>query len=82
MGVCGMMTLVASLGEMSVILTGAFAGDEVVINTFEAIDVSMLMLLGFMTCRQHLFWILFLYLAKRDDKHVGGLASGTSDALS
>ena len=36
MGVCGMVTLSASPGQMSVILAGAAAGEEVIIHTFGA----------------------------------------------
>ena len=57
-----MMTLGASPGHMSVILVGTAAGKEVIIHTFGAMDVCMLMLLAFLTCREHLFWILFLSL--------------------
>ena len=62
MGVCGLRTLDASLGHMSVIPAGAAAGKEVIIHTFGDVDVGMLMLLAFLTCREHLFWILFLSL--------------------
>ena len=60
MGVCDMITLDASPGQISVIPAGAAAGEEVIIHTFGAMDVGMLMLLAFLTCREHLFWILFL----------------------
>ena len=62
MGVCGMIVLGASPGQMSVILAGAAAGEEVIIHTFGAMDVGMLTLLAFLTWREHLFWILFLSL--------------------
>ena len=48
---------------MSVILAGTAAGEEVIIHTFEAMDVNMLTPLAFLTCREHLHWILFLSLA-------------------
>ena len=54
-GICGEITLGASPGQMRVILAGAAAGEEVIIHTFGAMDVGMLMLLGFLTCREHLF---------------------------
>ena len=57
-----MITLDASPGQMTVILAGAAAGEELIIHTFAAMDVSMLMLLAFLTCREHHFWILFLSL--------------------
>ena len=82
MGVCGLRTLDASPGHMNMILAGAVAGKEVIICKFGAIDVGMLMLLAFLTCREHLFWILFLSLVQRDDKHVGGLTHGKSGAFS
>ena len=69
-----MIVLGASPGQMSVIL----AGVEVIIHTFGAMDVGMLMLLAFLTCREHLFRRLFLSLAYRADTHVGGLASSKS----
>ena len=62
MGVCGVIVLGASSGQMSVILAGAAAGEEVIIHTFGVMDVGMLMLLAFLTCREHLFWILFTSL--------------------
>ena len=60
MGDCALRTLNSSLGHMSMILGGAAGGEEVIIHTFGAMDVGMLMLLAFLTCREHLFWILFL----------------------
>ena len=78
MGVCGMIVLSASPGQMSVILAGTAAGEEVIIHTFGAMNVGVLMLLAFLICRKHLFWILSLSLAYRADTHAGGLASGRS----
>ena len=75
-GVCGVTDLGASPGQMSMILGGTAVVDEVIIQTFGAIDVSMLMLLAFLIYREHLLWILSLSLAYRADTHVGGLASG------
>ena len=63
MGVCGVITLGASPGHMSVTLAGAAAGEEVIIHIFVAMGVGTLTLLAFLTCREHLFWILFLSLA-------------------
>ena len=40
---------------MSVIPAGTAAVDEVIIQTFGATDVGMLMLLAFFICREHLF---------------------------
>ena len=45
MGVCSVIVLGASPGQMSVIPAGTAAGEEVIIHTFEAMDVDMLMLL-------------------------------------
>ena len=60
MGVCGMIVLGSSPEQMSMILAGAAAGEEIIIHTLEAMEVGMLMLLAFLTCKEHLFWILFL----------------------
>ena len=78
MGVCGVIVLNAFPGQMSVILAGTAADEEVMIHTCGARDVGMLMLLAFLTCREHLFCMLSLSLAYRADTHVGGLASGRS----
>ena len=66
------------LREDGVTLAGAVAGKEVIIHTFKALGVGILTLLAFLTCKEHLYWILFLSLVQRDDKHIGGLASGNS----
>ena len=63
MGVCGMITLGASPGQLSVILAGDAAGEAVIIYTYGAMGVGMLLLLAFLTWREHPFWILFLSLA-------------------
>ena len=73
-----MIVLSASPGQMSVILAGTAAGEEVMIHTFGAMDVGVIMLLAFLTCREHLFCIPSLSLAYRADTQVGGLASGKS----
>ena len=78
MGVCGMMDLGASPGQMSVIPDGTAAVGEVINQTFGAIDVSMLILLAFLICSEHLFWMLALSLAYKADTQVGGLASSRS----
>ena len=54
MGVCGVIVLGAVPGHMSVSLAGTTAGEEVIIHTFGAMDVGMLMLLTFLICREHL----------------------------
>ena len=81
MGVCGVIILGASQGQMSVILASAAGGEEVTIHTFGAMDVGMLTLLAFLTCREHFFGY-YCHPWHRDDKHVGGLASGESGVFS
>ena len=76
-----MTDLGASPGQMSVIPEGTAVVDEVIIQTFGAMDVGMLMLLAFLICREHLLWILSLSLAYRADTQVGGLASGRSSVF-
>ena len=78
MGVWGVIVLGASPGEISAILAGTAAGYEVIIHTFGAMGVGMLMLLAFLTCREHLLWIPSLSLVYRADIQVAGLASGKS----
>ena len=60
---------------MSVIPEDTAAVGEVIIQTFGPIAVDMFMLLAFLICREHLFWILSLSLAYRADRQVGGLVS-------
>ena len=74
-GVCGGTDLGVFPGQMSVILEGIAVAGEVIIQTFGARSGGMLMLLAFLICREHHFWILSLSLAYRADTHVGGLAS-------
>ena len=78
MGGCGMTDLGASPGQMSVIPGGTAAVGEAIIQTFGAIDVGMLMLLAFLICSEHHFWMLSLSLAYQADPQVGGLVSGRS----
>ena len=54
MGVCGVTGLGASPGQMSVIPEGTVVVHEVIIQTYGAMDVGMLMLLAFLVCREHL----------------------------
>ena len=49
---------------------------EVIIQTLGAIDLSMLTLLAFVICSEHLFLMLSLSLAYKADTQVGGLVSG------
>ena len=81
MGVCGMTDLGASPGQMSVIPGGTAAVGEVIIQTFGAIDVSMLILMDFLICGEHLFWMLALAMAYKADTQVGGLVNGRSSVF-
>ena len=76
MGVCGMMDLGASPEQMSVIPDGTAGVGEVIIQISGAIDVGMLILLTFLICSEHLFWMLALSLVYKADVQVGGLGSG------
>ena len=76
MGVCGMMGLGASSGQMSVIPDDTAVGSEVIIQTFGVIDASMLTLLAFLICSEHLFSMLALPLVYKAVIHIGGFASG------
>ena len=66
-GVCSVTDLGASPGQMSVIPEGTAVDGEVIIQTFGAMDVGMLILLALLICRENLFWILKLPLAYRAD---------------
>ena len=55
MGVCGMMDLGVSPGQMSIIPDGTAVGGEVIIQTLGTIDVGMLTLLALPICSKHLF---------------------------
>ena len=78
MVICGVIVLGAVPGQMSVIPAGNAAGEDIIIHSFGAMDVGLLILLAFMICREHLFCILSLSLACRADTHVDGLARGRS----
>ena len=58
MGICIMMDLGASTGQMSVIPDGTAAGGDVITQTLGAIDVDMLTLLAFLICSEHLSLML------------------------
>ena len=81
MGVCGITDLGATLGQMSVMPGGTAVVGEVIILMFGAMDVGMLMLLAFLICSEHLFWMLSLSLAYKADTQVSGLASGRSSVF-
>ena len=76
MGVCGMMDQGASPGQMSVISDSTAAVGEVIVLILGVIDVGMLILLTFLICSEHLFWMLALSLVYKADVQVGGLGSG------
>ena len=76
MGVCVLMNLGASSGQMSIIPVDTAAGTEINIQTFGAIDVGMLTLLAFLICSEHLFSMLALSLVYKADINVGGFTSG------
>ena len=73
-----MTDLGASPGQISVIPEGTAVVGKVIIQKFGAMDVGMLMMLAFLICSEHLFWMLSLSLAYKADTQVGGLASGRS----
>ena len=76
MGVCILMNLGASSGQMSIIPVDTAAGAEVNIQTFGVMDVGMLTLFAFPICSEHLFSVLALSLAYKADIHIGGFANG------
>ena len=76
-GVCGMMDLGASPGQMSIIPDDTAAGGEVITQKFGVIDISMLTLLVFLICSEHLFLMPALSLAYKADIHIGGFVSGS-----
>ena len=73
-----MTDLGASPGQMSVTPHGNAVVGEVIIQTFGVIDVGMFILLAFLICSEHLFWMLVLSLAYKADTQVDGLARGRS----
>ena len=80
MGVCGVTDLGASPGQMSVILEGTAVVGEVIIQTFGAMDIGMLMLLAFLIVGN----IFSGYCPCPWDTeliHICGLASGRSGAF-
>ena len=76
MGVCVLMNLGASSGQIIIIPVDTIVGAEVIIHTFGAISVGIAALLVFLICSEHLFSIptlSFVYIAAMHD---GGLANG------
>ena len=70
-GVCALMNLGASSGQMSIIPVDTAVGAEVSIQTFGVIGVGMLTLLAFLNCSEHLFSMLALSLAYKAAIYVG-----------
>ena len=76
LGVCVLINLRGSSGQMTVIPVDTVVGVEVSIHTFGAIGVGMLTQLAFLICSEHLFSMLAIFLAYNAAVHVGGFASG------
>ena len=76
MGVCILMNLGATSGQIIVIPGDTPVGADISIHTFGAICVGMLTLLVFLIGSEHLFSISTLFFAYIAVIHDGGLASG------
>ena len=76
MGVCILMNLGASPGQIINIPGDTTVGADVSIHTLGAIGVGMDTLLVFLICREHLFSIPALFFAYIPVIHEDGLASG------
>ena len=76
MGVCVLMNVGASSGQMPNIPVDTAVGAEVSIHTFGANDVGMLTLLAFLICSEHLFSIPVLSFVYKAAICVGGFAGG------
>ena len=76
MGVCVLMNLGASSGQIIIIPVNTAVGAEVSIHTFGTIGVRMVALLVFVICSEHLFSIPALFFVYIAVIHDGGLASG------
>ena len=72
MGVCVLINLGASSGQMRVIPVGTAVGAKVSIHIFGAIGMGMLTLLVCLICREHLFSMPALFFAYNVAIHVGG----------
>ena len=75
MGVCVLMNLGASSGQMHIIPVDTAVGAEVIIQTFGVIGVGMFTLLAFQICSEHLFSMPALSLTYKGALHVGGFVS-------
>ena len=76
MGVCILINLGASSGQMSITPVNTTVGAEVSIHTFGAIGMGMLILLAFLICSEHLFSIPALFFGYITVTHDCGFASG------
>ena len=76
MGVCVLMNLGATSGQIIIIPVDTTVGAEVSIQTFGAIGVVMVELLMFLISSEHLFSIPALFFVYTGAIHDGGLASG------
>ena len=76
MGVCVLMNLGASSGQIIIIPINTIVGAEVSSHTFGAIGVGMVPLLMSLICSEHLFSIPTLFFVYIASIHDGGLASG------
>ena len=76
MGVCVLMNLGASSGQIIVFLVETTVGAGVSIHTLGTIGVGMVALLVFLICSEHLFSIPTLFFAYIAAIHDDGLVSG------
>ena len=75
MGVCGMMDLGASPGQMSVIHDGTAVDGDIINQTLGVIVVDVLTLLDFLICSEHFLLMLALSLVYKAYIQVGGFVS-------
>ena len=76
MGVCVLMNLGSSSGQIMVNPVNTTVGAEVSIHALGAISVGTVALMVFMICSKHLFSIPALFSVHMAAIHDGGLASG------
>ena len=76
MGVCVLMDLGVSSGQMSIIPVDTTLGATFSIHIFGAIDVGIFTLWAFLICSEHLFSFLALLLVYIAVIHDGGFANG------
>ena len=81
MGICILMNLGTSSGQIFIIPVDTTVGAEVSIHTLGAISVGMVALFLFPICSKHLFSMPVLFLAYIAAIHDGGLASGKRAVL-